>query len=167
MFEMTFTGRWGIYARIILEEVNLGFAVILLPYVVLVNFAVMKVISALFLKQTLDVAAQDEANKLADKQREHVRIAKEIGGFFEVADSSGDGSVSLVEFEEMLKHPNIAQHFSDLDLQADEADALFGVLAASDGEADFHEFVGSRQPTKGLAQKGVAMIFEIWIVIRH
>merc|ERR1712194_903668 len=43
MFEITFTGRWGIYARTSIEQINIIFAVFLVPYVVVVNFAVMRV----------------------------------------------------------------------------------------------------------------------------
>jgi len=162
VFEMTFTGRWGNYTRVVLEEVNMGFALVLVPYVVLVNFAVVRVVSALFLKQTLAVAAQDEAKKLEQKQKERIHIAKEIGEFFEEADASGDGEVSLKEFEDMLRHPHIAEHFADLGLQADEAQALFGVLAAEDGQADFHEFVGAAMKMRNNAQ-----VIDIWMCLHR
>merc|ERR1711912_56036 len=60
MFEITFTGGWIKYVRPAIFDVSMTFVLFLLPYVVAVNFAVMKVVSALFLKQTLAVAATDE-----------------------------------------------------------------------------------------------------------
>lgn len=141
MFEMTFTGRWGIYARTVQEHISIGFAIFFVPYVVVVNFAVMRVVAALFLKQTLSVAAQDDAKKAAKLEAEKERIAGELSEFFGEADVSGNGAVSSAEFEAMLKNPSVAEHFKDLGLETEEAVALFGVLCADDGEADYQEFL--------------------------
>merc|ERR1719440_487717 len=59
MFECTFTSGWIQYTRPILEEISPVFILFWAPYVVFVNFTVMRVIAALFLKQTMAVSAVD------------------------------------------------------------------------------------------------------------
>lgn len=162
MFEMTFTGRWGMYVREIIENISVGFALFLIPYVVCINFAVMRVVSALFLKETLAVAARDDEKHKAAMEKEKERIALELDEFFEEADSSGNGAVSQVEFEIMLQNPNVVEHFSDLGLDREEAEALFGVLCADDGEADYQEFLDATVKMRRNAQ-----VIDIWMMLHR
>lgn len=76
----------------------------------------------------------------AEKQKKE-RFAMELEEFFADADTSKNGAVSVEEFEQMLSHPNVLEHFGDLDLQIEEAVALFCMLAQDDGEADYEEFI--------------------------
>merc|ERR1719401_1578591 len=59
MFELTFSGGWPNYARRVVEEVHWAYAFFYATYVSVVVFAVTRIISALFLKDTLQVAAND------------------------------------------------------------------------------------------------------------
>lgn len=56
MFESTFTGGWRVYTRPVFEDYSAAFALFWVPYIVCVNFAVMRVVAALFLKQTMAIA---------------------------------------------------------------------------------------------------------------
>merc|ERR1719379_3148867 len=58
MFEATFTGSWHLSTRPLLDNVSPSYAVFWVLYVVCINFALMRVIAALFLKQTMMVAGQ-------------------------------------------------------------------------------------------------------------
>jgi hypothetical protein len=162
MFEITFTGGWRIPVRTVLEELNAAFGLFLIPYIVCVNFAVMRVVSALFLKQTLAVAAKDEEKKLEAQRVAEEKAAKEISEFFQEADASGNGCVSLDEFDTMMKNPNVQEHFEDLGLTADEAESLFGVLCADDGEADFKEFLAA-----ALKMRRNAQVIDLWMVLHR
>ena len=58
--------------------------------VVLVNFTVMRVVSALFLKQTMAIAHIDEERLAMAKMKEHAVFAAELRMIFEEADG-GEG----------------------------------------------------------------------------
>merc|ERR1719161_1211395 len=61
MFQITMApGAWGSLGRPIIEEVSPGFAWFFILYVGGVSFAIIRIITALFLRQTLQVAASDE-----------------------------------------------------------------------------------------------------------
>jgi hypothetical protein len=141
LFEMTFTGGWRFYTRVLFEEIGVGFAFFFVPYIVIVNFVVMRVVAALFLKHTLAVAQLDDEKKVTAKVEEKTLITDKIREFFAEADSSCNGAVSAEEFEVMLTNPNVAGYFADLGLKINEAVALFGVLGADDGEVDYQEFL--------------------------
>merc|ERR1719191_508148 len=61
MFQITMApGAWGVVGRPIIEEVSGAFAWFFVAYVGVVTFATIRVITSLFLRQTLDIAARDE-----------------------------------------------------------------------------------------------------------
>merc|ERR1719382_253423 len=88
-FELTFSGGWPNYARRLVEEVNSWFALFWAVYVFLVIFAMTRIVSALFLKDTLQAAADD-----VEKQTQ-----RKLCNVFAAADTSGDGKITLDEFE--------------------------------------------------------------------
>jgi voltage-gated sodium channel len=152
MFESTFTGGWRFYSRPCIMNVSLAFSFFWVPYVICINFAVMRVIAALFLKQTMAVAAVDEERAAMEKLKEKEKFALELRAVFAEADESNDGSISTEEFNRMMRNPRIVAHFEKLDLEADEVSALFGVLSEDDGEADYEEFLDAALKMKSSAR---------------
>lgn len=152
MWGHTFTGRWTDDARRMTERVDGMHALFWIVWIVGVNFAVMRVIAALFLKQTLAVA-NDDAQKMAlqkIKERDHfINIIREI---FHTADVDGGGSLSAEEFVNMIKVPTVAENFKLLDLELFEVTMLFRLLADDNGEADYDEFLQGAIQLKGTAR---------------
>merc|ERR1712070_1203679 len=102
MFDCTFTTGWRLYARRQMEEVNSALALFWLTYVVGVNFMVMKVVSALFVKQTFAVADADNEKMGMEKLKRKKEIASHLRHIFAKADTSGDGSISKMSFRTCL-----------------------------------------------------------------
>jgi voltage-gated sodium channel len=152
IFECTFTGGWRIYSRRTIEDISLVFVAYWIPFVVCINFACMRVIGALFLKQTLAVAQVDQERMAMESMREREQFAKELHEVFFEADEKGDGTINQEEFEKMLRNPHIIAHFEKIDLEQDEVIALFGVLSADDGEADYEEFLEGAMKMKSSAR---------------
>merc|ERR1712048_949268 len=69
MFEFTLSGCWPGYARPIMEEVSYAFAPFFIIYVCFVLFAVLRVITAIFLKETMDTANNDTEMLIAERAR--------------------------------------------------------------------------------------------------
>lgn len=141
MFECTFTGHWWAFARPLIEEVSELFALFWIIWIIIVNFMTMRVVGALFLKQTMAVAAQDDEKVAMDQQKRRGKIASALRVIFSEVDSSGDGSINQDEFDSMLESPHVLAEFSNLGLDIDEVCALFSVLTSDDGEADSDEFI--------------------------
>lgn len=83
---------------------------------------------------------------------EREKFASELRLIFSTADSSGDGAISKDEFTSMLSDPAIITGFQKLDLEIDEVVALFGVLSADDGDADYEEFLNGAMKMKSSAR---------------
>lgn len=143
IFVCTFTTSWPSYATPYIEEVGSGFTFFFIPFVVLVNFAVIRVVAALFLKQTMHVADCENEAEESLRMAEKESIAVELATMFEAADTSKNGAISMQEFAEVLANPEVIGCLSHLDIEIDEAVALFGVLCADDGEADYEEFLNA------------------------
>jgi len=141
MFECTFTGGWRLYARPLISEVHYLFAVFWVAWIVLINFMTIRVVGALFLKSTLEVAAQNDERIAMEAQKLKKETAIKIEQMFKAADETGDGSLGEDEFEEMLQKQEVVDAFDEMGLDQDELMALFSVLSADDGAADYEEFM--------------------------
>jgi len=152
MFEVTMSGCWPNYSRKLIEEVSVWFALFFLFYISAVVFAVTRVISAIFLKDTLDAASQESdlvALELKSKREAWVR---KLSDFFKAADLSGDGMIDREEFEEVMKNPDVRTWFDGLDLHVNECSALFNLLDRGNGHISFDEFLEGVQRLKGNAR---------------
>jgi Ca2+-binding EF-hand superfamily protein len=143
MFICTFTGSWHSYSRPLIEDVGGHgiFAVFWVVWVMVVNFMTMRVIGALFLKQTMAVASNDEERTAMRNMKKKEMFATHLNSIFESADESGDGKIGESEFEKMIQDPVVIANFAKLNLDVDEVYALFTVLSSDDGSADYNEFL--------------------------
>merc|ERR1712113_867339 len=128
VFELTFSGGWPTYARRLIEEVGIGFAVFFAVYISTVVFAMTRIITALFLRDTLAVAANDVEMQIQEKTKEKKKYAEKLLTFFNQADFSGDGSMTIEEFEGFLSDPRVRTYLATLDLDSHETKNLFNML---------------------------------------
>mmetsp|Transcript_81813 Transcript_81813/g.249985 ORF Transcript_81813/g.249985 Transcript_81813/m.249985 type:complete len:634 (-) Transcript_81813:271-2172(-) len=152
MFELTFSGGWPNYVRRLVEEVHMGYAFFFAIYVTVVVFAITRIITALFLKDTLQTASEDHEMMLREQQAKKEKCTQKLKGLFSLADTSGDGMISLVEFKDMLHNPAVVTAFASLDLQVEEVMSLFHVLDDGDGMVSYDEFCKGILRMKGAAR---------------
>merc|ERR1719237_2036766 len=114
MFEITMSGCWPTYSRTLIEEVNVWFAAFFVVYISGVVFAVTRIISAIFLKDTLAAANQEADRVLSELKRQRESLVRQLHDFFQEADRSGDGLMDRDEFEEMVKNPDVRMWFRGL-----------------------------------------------------
>jgi hypothetical protein len=141
IFDATFSFSWVEDSRQMIKEVNGLFAIFWCIWVILINFTVMRVIEAIFLKQTLAVAREDAERMELQVMAQKEHHAAAIRDIFVKADSSGDGVVSSEEFLAFIYRPDVADAFIKLDLELIEVVALFRLLADEHGQADYEEFL--------------------------
>merc|ERR1712217_117296 len=80
-------------------------------------------------------------------------IVAHIREMFTFADTSGDGVIVREEFEAMISDENAMALFHNLDLDRDEVEALFDILARDDGEVDYEELLGAAFTLKTSARR--------------
>lgn len=149
--QLTF-GNWVPVCRILHENVNSAWAVFILSYVIFINFAAIKVISAVFLLETQKVAATDEELLILQKERQITRLIKNFAGVFQAIDSTGDGCVDWDEFQHVIRDHRVLTWLAALDLDIEQCGGMFTLLSGSDGKMSFQEFVKGVQRLKGDAK---------------
>jgi len=142
MFEATFSAKWATHlARPLIEDVSPWFSLFWILYTVIVNFAIIRVIAALFLKQTMAVAAIDAERMAVENMKAREKIVVTLHEIFRLGDSTSDGTIDRSEFKIMMKNPQVLKQFERLELEFNEVWMLFELLCEDDGVADADEFL--------------------------
>mmetsp|Transcript_110175 Transcript_110175/g.306357 ORF Transcript_110175/g.306357 Transcript_110175/m.306357 type:complete len:228 (-) Transcript_110175:167-850(-) len=152
VFEFTFSGGWPAYARPLVEQVGATYAVFFLTYISAVVFAMFRIVTALFLRDTLCVATADTEATIREKMKEKQAYAQKLRDFFEAADTSGDGMLSLSEFETIVRDERIKTYLGTLELDAGETKHLFDMLDDGDHQISIDEFLQGAVRLKGQAR---------------
>ena len=161
MFEITHSGSWPAVVRPVVEKVDGWYAVLFLSYITLVVFAVIRIVTALFLKETLASAANDADMVMEDNRRAAVEANMKLQELFHAADDDGDGHLSPDEFVEALSLPSVRGFLQSMDVSIRDTGPLFEILDDGDGRITIAEFC------KGLMQlKGQARALDI-IILQH
>mmetsp|Transcript_33369 Transcript_33369/g.76161 ORF Transcript_33369/g.76161 Transcript_33369/m.76161 type:complete len:699 (-) Transcript_33369:46-2142(-) len=153
MFELTMSGCWPNYASILITEVSPLFAVFFALYVSVVVFAVIRIITALFLKDTLQVASQDAESVWQAKVKSKNENTARLVAFFMAADGNGDGKLTKEEFKELVSKDQARAYLAALDVEVHEAGELFTLLDDDGtGEITYTHFVDSVLKLRGPAR---------------
>lgn len=152
LYEITFAGNWPTNARPVLEKVNHSFVIFYVIYITIIVFAVIRVISATFLKDTLDAAQNDAENLVVERLRKKAQYVKKLEEVFMAIDHSGDGMISEERLANILSNPKAVAYFQTLDVDVTESAALFHLIDNGDGEVTLDEFIEGIMRCKGPAR---------------
>lgn len=143
LFEATLSGGWPKYARPLIEDVSAWYVIFWLLYVPVVWFAVMRVITAIFLQKTMKMATQDDELMLNEKltRGRNVHVDK-IQTFLTENDADGNRKMNHEELEELLEHPNLQNWLELIDLEGHDVLGLYEVLKDETGEVSHEDLVG-------------------------
>jgi len=163
LYEITFAGNWPMKTRPVMDKVSQAFSIFFLIYVTVIVFAIIRVITAVFLKDTLDAAHNDAEHLVAEALRKKAEYVEKLEGVFQQIDESGQGMITEARLNEILQDPKVAVYFQTLDLDVHEGTALFHILDNGDGEVTLDEFINGilrcRGPARAIDQ--VAMRAEL------
>jgi len=135
-------------------ELTSGWYVIfILVYVSVVVFALMKIITALFLKEALHIASYDQESQRKEQEKKKRDYVKRLRSIYNAADTSGDGTINRAEFSAMVQNPHVNVILKMMDINMHDAEELFNVLdIQGTGEITFEDFVGGVTRMKGAAR---------------
>jgi len=152
MFEMTLSGCWPNYSRRLIEEVNGLYVVFFVVYITGVVFAVTRITTAIFLRDTLHAANTEADRVIIEMKHQRRALMCQLEEFFREADESSDGLVDRDEFERMLQNPNVRSWLKSMGLVFTEYAALFNLIDDGSGSISFHEFLDGVNRLKGYAR---------------
>lgn len=143
MFQITMApGAWAIVGRRIVEEVSEAYAWFFILYVGGVSFAVVKIITALFLRKTIQIATSDEQLIFKEKVKSQRRYSEKIRSQWNTLDAYGTTRVSFSEFRNFVTHtPEGQEWLSVLEIDAKEAASIFELISDGDGLLTLDEFL--------------------------
>merc|ERR1719428_1213670 len=129
MFQMTIApGGFITPGRLLIYRVSHIYWIFFIVYVWGITFAVVRIISAIFLKETLAAAASDQENAVAERLKKKNRDVENLRRLFQEADVDGTGSITMDEFTALLDSPQVKPWLSVLELEVREVDGLFQLL---------------------------------------
>eukprot|EP00441_Pelagodinium_beii_P025890 CAMPEP_0197677246 /NCGR_PEP_ID=MMETSP1338-20131121/88090_1 /TAXON_ID=43686 ORGANISM="Pelagodinium beii, Strain RCC1491" /NCGR_SAMPLE_ID=MMETSP1338 /ASSEMBLY_ACC=CAM_ASM_000754 /LENGTH=222 /DNA_ID=CAMNT_0043258043 /DNA_START=44 /DNA_END=712 /DNA_ORIENTATION=+ len=152
VYEITFSGGWPNYTRPVIEKASPLYAIIFLTYVTVVVFAVIRIVTALFIKETLMCAANNAELAMEDKRRAGEDYRRRLEEFFHSVDGDGDGNLTDEEFLEALQLPGVQAYLNVLDINMKELAHLFQLLDDGDGVITINEFCTGITHLKGQAR---------------
>lgn len=162
MFEVTHSGSWPRVVRPVVDDVDALYAIPFLTYITLVVFAVIRIVTALFLKETLASAANDADMVMEDNRRMARDAQNKLEELFRAADDDGDGNLTKDEFAAAMSLPSVQGFLTSLDVSVRDCHPLFDILDDGDGLITTAEFC------KGLMQlKGQARALDIFVLQRE
>merc|ERR1719235_1871480 len=151
MFEITLA-NWVPPCRMLMEDVSGWWAIFFVIYKMSVGFAVLKVITAVFIQQTMKVASSDREIMITNKTRAAAKYAENLRSIFADMDQDGSGQLSVEEFKDALQNPKMKSFLAALELEVNESRNLFQMLDDGDGEVSYDEFIYGAKRMKGIAQ---------------
>lgn len=149
MFEITFSGSWPTRVRPVTSKVSSWYAVPFLLYITFVVFAVIKIVTALFLKETLNSAANDSEMMMEEMQIDARHYQQKLKDLFDLADDDGNGILTYEEFMHTMTLPSVQQYLKVLDVTVNDCKPLFAILDDGDGYVTITEFCQGLSKLKG------------------
>jgi len=153
MFELTLA-NWPTAARILQENVTEYYGVFAVAYKLIIGFAAVGIINAVFMQETFKVAASDDKLMMRQKERDRMLHTKKMRTLFAAADESGDGVLDQDEFREIMNSPDIRMWLAAQELPVRDPDLLWSLLDDGDAELTADELVTGVERLKGTA-KGI------------
>eukprot|EP00418_Pyrodinium_bahamense_P026375 CAMPEP_0179160060 /NCGR_PEP_ID=MMETSP0796-20121207/78209_1 /TAXON_ID=73915 /ORGANISM="Pyrodinium bahamense, Strain pbaha01" /LENGTH=889 /DNA_ID=CAMNT_0020861907 /DNA_START=21 /DNA_END=2688 /DNA_ORIENTATION=+ len=162
MFEITLA-NWIPCARALTERVSEWYVIFALSHKVFIGFAVVMVITGVFLNETFRVAATDDMIMMNQKHRQTITHTKKMKVLFEAADEDGNGILDREEFRDMMSDPSVVTWLSSMGLEMQDVDTLFTMVCK---ESNQESHVNLVELVKGVARlKGSAKSIDMAVVL--
>jgi len=164
MFEITLA-NWIPVCRALAEHVSEWYVIFALIHKFIIGFAVVMVITGVFLQETFKVASTDDTIMMNQKQRAIKTHTKKMSVLFKAADEDGNGMLEREEFCAMMKDDHVVTWLSSMGLEVADADTLFTMVAK---ESENGEAITAVEFVKGVARlKGNAKSIDMAVMMHE
>mmetsp|Transcript_72368 Transcript_72368/g.192930 ORF Transcript_72368/g.192930 Transcript_72368/m.192930 type:complete len:453 (-) Transcript_72368:97-1455(-) len=122
-------------------------------YLMFTQFGLLNLVVGVIVENTLAAAHNNEEKIKKQKEKERLRVLQHLRDVFEMADEDGSGTLTIDEFREAIRNPEVANKLKLIDLPVSDAEELFIVLDHDgSGELSVDEFIGGCVRLKGNAK---------------
>jgi len=151
MFEISL-GNWVVTCRLLYDNVSKWYGAFYILYRCCFMFAVMKVITAVFISETNRCAASDDELALTKRQRQKEAYGAKLKEVFNELDTQRDGYLSWDEIKRLLDDNLLKDWLQTLEIDTQDLSHLFTILDDGDGRLDLNEFTSSLSRVRGPAK---------------
>jgi len=158
MHEITLApGGWLAVGRLLIFKVHTAFFLFFMGFAWAITFAMVGVISAIFLKQTLAAAAGDGEIAIQERRNKRATDVARLKEIFQQGDQDDSGTVDWSEFVNMVQNPRVRAWLGILELDVTDMALVFNLLDDGDGQIEFEEFISGVMKCRGAA-RGVEVV---------
>jgi len=151
MFEIHMA-NWATPCRILFETLGEGVGSFFIFYRCIMGFALMSVISAVFVQQTMSVVQNDTDIMILKRRKESESYEKKLKSLFAAIDNDGDATLSRKEFNHIIADPDLNVWMGALDIDPCDLEGLFSLLDNGDGLVSVDEFLNGATRLRGPAR---------------
>eukprot|EP00434_Breviolum_minutum_P003933 symbB.v1.2.003456.t1/scaffold194.1/size275082/17 len=156
MFEVLFA-NWGPPCRVLVDNISQWYTLFFLIFRCVFGFAILNVLNAVFVNQTLRTASGDEELAFKQRQRDLKNYQNKVQTLFRNIDASGDGAISKEEFSKLVESPMLQFWMGQLELEYHDLMSLFEFLDPGDGQITLQSLMEG-----AFRLRGGAKALDIW-----
>jgi Ca2+-binding EF-hand superfamily protein len=146
-------GNWYTITRLLTSRVSEWYVLFGVSHQLIVGFAVIEVITGVFLHQTFKVANMDDGILLNETKREIKDQSQKMLRFFKHADVDGNGQLSKEEFREVLGRDKVQEWMSAMGLDVHQVEKVFHLFDVDrSGSISPEELISGTLQLKGHAK---------------
>eukprot|EP00440_Ansanella_granifera_P043813 gb/GFBE01047480.1/.p1 GENE.gb/GFBE01047480.1/~~gb/GFBE01047480.1/.p1 ORF type:complete len:1048 (+),score=274.91 gb/GFBE01047480.1/:1-3144(+) len=162
-FEITL-GNWIPVCRTMVRNWSELYVLPALVHKFIMGFAVVMVISGVFIQETMKVAQTDNTIMLNQRERASKLHTKKMKVLFAVADSDGSGRLDAEEFEQVCADPQVQVWLSAMGIDVSDAKAVHQTICETTGGDD----ISAEELITGMAYlKGAARNMDMCLLRRE
>merc|ERR1719369_1445082 len=152
LFTVTTTEGWSEVARTCMQVQGWTW-ILFCVYLYVSTFAIMNVIVAVIVENTLDQAGAQREKFMARQEGARKAACANIYKVFCDADADGNGVITQEEFQATIKNEEVRKELNALGIDLRQAENLFCILEYDESHSlDAEEFVGGMMKAIGLAR---------------
>lgn len=121
-------GNWVPITRDLQEYISPWLACAVVFYRLIMEIAVLKVVTGVFLHETFRVAKTDSELMIRGKMREHKVFSDKMASLFRLIDTDGNGKLSKTEFEKAFENERAALYLGALGLDYKDTEELWRLV---------------------------------------
>jgi len=153
LFQVLTLENWadGIARHVMSKQPEMVFFFVI--FLMFTSFGIMNLVVGVIVENTLSASRNNEEKIKKMQEKERTRVLQHLRDIFLIADEDGSGTLTLEEFEQALKKPDIENRLKLIELETKNAMELFYILD-HDGskELSVDEFIGGCVRLKGTAK---------------
>ncbi|CAK0894528.1 unnamed protein product [Prorocentrum cordatum] len=150
MFEISLA-NWPESCRVLVEDVHELFIIYALLHKMILGFAAVGVVNAVFTQETFKVATLDDGVMVAQTRRRQRAHRQKMETLFKEADLNADGFITIDEWEEICKDDWVQAWLGAQGIESHDTKGLFDLLASDDGTMTAEELVRGTEKLQGAA----------------